>query len=360
MNIHQMLPTLTVGDAIGNQVLAIRGLLREAGHDSEIFAERWHPDLAGECRRYDEYGQVSGKDNLLLLHYSIGGPSNAYALELPDRVVLIYHNITPARFFQATNSEFAHQLREARAGLKALAGRRPAIAGSEFNRLELLGLGFEVLGVAPYIIARDLRTASPNGPAATRARNRYAAQDTQKWLHVGRLAPNKRIDDIIRAFYHYHVWIEPRSMLLLVGTGDGNEPYVTGLYRLVTDLGLDGAVAFCGHWPDDGLAAFYRMADAYVCMSEHEGFCIPLVEAMAFDLPVLAYASTSVPYTLGDAGILFKRKEHAAVAEMAHELATNQALRATVIARQRARLAAFEPALAREQVLACIEAASRI
>ena len=135
---------------------------------------------------------------------------------------------------------------------------------------------------------------------------------------------------------------------------------MTGLYRLFTYLGIVGAVAFCGHWPDDGLAAFYRMADAYVCMSEHEGFCIPLVEAMAFDLPVLAYASTSVPYTLGDAGILFKRKEHAAVAEMAHELATNQALRATVIARQRARLAAFEPALAREQVLACIEAACRI
>jgi glycosyltransferase involved in cell wall biosynthesis len=355
MKIHQMLPTLTVGDAIGNQVLAIRGLLRDAGHDSEIFAERWHPDLAGACRHYDEYGKVSGRDNLLLLHYSIGGPSNTYALGLPDRVMLMYHNITPARFFQATNAEFANQLREARAGLKALAQRLPAIAASEYNQAELQGLGFNVIGVAPYIVVRDQLAAGEQSAGAARVRSKYGKRGTQDWLYVGRLAPNKRIEDLIKAFYYHRTWIESQSRLLLVGTGDGNETYVDALYRMVSAFGLDGQVAFCGHWTaEDGLAAFYRMADVYVCMSEHEGFCIPLIEAMGFDVPVLAYAAAGVPYTLGDAGILFGRKDHAAVAEMAHELTTDPRLRATIIAGQRARLSAYDPAMARRQALACI------
>jgi len=356
-----MLPTLTTGDAIGNQVLEIRDLLRVAGHSSDIYAERWHPRLDGECRRYDEYDKVSASDNVLLLHYSIGGESNTYAEELPDKVVMVYHNITPAGFFYKTNPIFARQLREARDGLKALAWRWPAIAASEYNQVELQRLGFKVVGVAPYIVAQDQLAAGEQSVGAARARSKYGKRGTRDWLYVGRLAPNKRIDDLIKAFYYYRTWIEPRSRLLLVGTGDGNESYVDALYRMVSAFGLDGTVAFCGHWTaEDGLAAFYRMADVYVCMSEHEGFCIPLVEAMSFDVPVLAFAATGVPYTLGNAGILFDLKDHAAVAEMAHEMVINPRLRATIVAGQRARLSVYDPAAARQQTLACIQAAAGV
>lgn len=346
-----MLPTLTVGDAIGNQTLEIRRLLRAQGHTSDIFAERWHPALDGQCRHFEDYRKVSDKDNLLILHYSIGGPCNALAFGAPDKLVMYYHNITPPHFFYATNGEMARQLQQARAELRQWAARAPALAASEFNREELLGMGFEVIGIAPYITVFEALTAQQEAAGRAKVLAKIGAPGKRKWLSVGRLAPNKRIEDVIRAFYFYHAWIEPDSQLLLLGGGDGNEAYVDGLFRLVSRLNLDGSVIFLGHGNTEMVAACMRQADVYVCMSEHEGFCIPLIEAMRFDLPVLAFASTGVPYTLGDAGILIKQKNFQAIAEMADELMTNAPLRERVIARQRQRLNAFNPDAARLETL---------
>lgn len=355
MNIHQLLPTLTVGDAIGNQTLEIRRLLRAQGHTSEIFAERWHPALDGQCRHFEEYRKFSGKDNLLILHYSIGGPINQMALSAPDKVVMYYHNITPPHFFYATNGEMARQLQQARAELKTMAHRVPALAASEYNREELLGMGFKVIGTAPYIVLFDAPNPEQQNAAKARVLAKIGAPAKRKWLSVGRLAPNKKLDDVIRAFYFYHTWVEPDSQLLLVGGGDGNEAYTDSLFRLVTQLGLDGSVIFTGPANRDMLAAYYTLADVYVCMSEHEGFCIPLVEALRFDLPVLAFSSTGVPYTLNDAGILVNEKNFAAIAEMAEEIITNPGLRGQVIARGRERLKTFDPDMARLEVLKQID-----
>jgi len=140
-----------------------------------------------------------------------------------------------------------------------------------------------------------------------------------------------------------------------VGTSAGVEGHVTDLYRLVTHLELDGSVVFVGQISDAALSTCYQMADVYICLSEHEGFCIPLLEAMHYDLPVIAYAATGVPYTMGDAGVLIRRKEPALIAEAMHEIATNDELRPWLIAGQRRRLQAFSPENVRAQILALLE-----
>ncbi len=353
--IHQLLPTLGYGDAIGNHVLALQARFRAWGFRSEIFAERWHPKLEKYCRPYTEYRRVQHAGNLALLHYSIGGEINDFAQTLPDRVLLYYHNITPAHYFYRVNGELARQLQQARTALAQLATRFPAIAASAYNAAELRAMGFAVLGVAPYWVRFDDLDAGLRSPGADAIRARYGEWSGTTWLYIGRLAPNKCIHDAINAFYYYHAWMQPASRLILVGTGEGLQPYVDSLYRQVTRLGLDGAVAFAGHYAAaDGLAAFYEMADVYVSMSEHEGFCIPLVEAMHYDVPVVAHAATGVPDTLGDAGILIKQKTPAVIAEMIHELLTAEDLRAAIVAGQRARLAAFAPARAQAALAAVL------
>lgn len=357
--IHQILPTLAYGDAIGNQVLELRRLLREWGYTSEIFAEHWHSRLAGECHPYEEYRRYSHPDNLLILHYSIGGAVNRFVLGLPDHRVLYYHNITPAHFFYRVNGEMARWLSEARQDLALFANNTPALAASPYNQQELEGLGFRVLGSAPYILTFEQLDSGATSAGAAKIRQRFGKSGTIDWLFVGRLVPNKCIHDIIKTFYYYHKWIESNSRLVLVGSGEGAESYVADLYRLVTRLGLDGVVIFAGHHAAaDGLAAFYRMADVYISMSEHEGFCIPLIEAMHFDIPVVAFASTGVPYTMGNAGVLFRRKDYPLIAETVHEIITNQPLRERLVTVQRARVDTFAPEKTRAQFRACLEALS--
>ncbi len=356
--VHQIVPYLAYGDAVGNQTLEIKRLLREWGYTSEIFAEHWDPRLEHECRPYREYAGVSRPENLLLLQFCIGGEVNRYVLTLPDRVAIYYHNVTPAHFFYRVNAFMALQCDEARRDLQRLAGRVPAIAASPFNAQELKDLGFKVLGIAPYVVNFEKLDAGLKSEGALEIGVKFAAPGVTTWLYVGRLAPNKCIEDVIKTFYFYRAWIHPASRLLLVGTGAGAETYVERLVHLVHRLDLESSVIFAGHYgAAEGLAAFYEMADLYISMSEHEGFCIPLLEAMYYRLPVLAFGSSGVPFTLGDTGVLVRSKDHAFIAEVAGEIIANPELRGRLIRRQRDRLAAFAPDLAREDFRRCLDAA---
>ena len=351
--VHQILPFFGVGDAIGNHALGLQCVLREWGYQSEIFAEVWEPRLAGKCRPYHAYRQSSHPDNLLILHYSVGAQANQFVLSLPDRVVIYYHNITPPHFFYAVNGDLARRLHEARRDLRLWRGRASAIADSPYNQAELEQMGFRVLGVAPPILSFEhLSTTRVTQAGLTSAKSEIT------WLHVGRLAPNKCIHDIIKAFYYYHTWITPRSHLLLVGTAEGMDVYVDALHRLVIRLDLEAAVVFTGRVEDVG--PYYQMADVYVSMSEHEGFCIPLVEAMRYGVPVLAYASTGIPSTMGDAGVLIEQKEYPVIAEIAHEVITNDSLRTRLVKCQRERLAAFAPDVVRDEFRKCLDLASNL
>jgi glycosyltransferase involved in cell wall biosynthesis len=343
--IHQLLPFFSRGDAIGNLALATRAVLRAWDFQSEIFAELCEPGLARECRPLEAYR--SRPDNLLILHYSVGGQSNRFVLNVPERVVVWYHNITPPRFFFAVNGDLARRLQDARRDLALLANKAIAIADSSFNQAELTHAGFRVLGVVPPILAFEHLRASGAMRVSRTASN---------WLSVGRIAPNKCVHDIIKAFYFYHTQFQPDSRLWLVGSDEGMAEYTRALTRLVARLKLDDAVVFAGRV--DSVGEYFRIADIYVSMSEHEGFCVPLVEAMHCDIPILAYASTGVPDTLGRAGVLIHEKNYPRIAERAHQIISDAPYRAQLIAQQRDRLAAFVPEVVRAQMRACLSGAA--
>lgn len=266
-----------------------------------------------------------------------------FVKQLPDKIVLYYHNVTPPEFLQDYNPEFAAKLEQGRRELSLFKDVPFALAASDYNRQEMLAMGFEDIAVMPYFVYFDELLASANNPAGRQIVKRY----DDGWINllfVGRLVPNKRQDDLIRAFNYYHKLVNPHSRLILVGS-DANAPgYRLELETMVEALNLQQRVHITGPVGlREGLGGYYQVANVFLCMSEHEGFCIPLLEAMAFDIPVLALKATGVPYALGEAGIMFKQKRYDVIGELIDLLAHDARLRQQVIARQRKRLTDFGP-----------------
>ncbi len=329
MKIHQMLSALSYGDAIGNEALRIQSILRGRGFESEIFAEAVHPEMAGLARKLWDYRRVSHPDNVLILHFSIGAGVSTYAYHLPDRLLLIYHNITPANWFTEFHPHLVGLCYHGRRELAAFTDRISlALGDSEFNRAELEGMGFRPTGVLPLLLNHSQFEMPPN-PVVLH----LFEDDKTNFLFVGRVLPNKRFEDLIKVFCIYQRYIDPDSRLLLVGESHGFERYFDALMRLVDDLALEDVV-FTGHVDTDNLVAYYMVADVFLSMSEHEGFCAPLLEAFRFGLPVMSFDAGAVAETLGGAGVLVREKRFEEIAEMAHLLVHNENLRRRVVQRQ--------------------------
>jgi len=311
IRIHQVLATLGYGDAIGHEVLGIQRVLRAAGYESEIFVETADHRLEPQTRDYRELVDFSRRDNLLLHHFSLGSKASRTAYALPDRMSLIYHNITPPEYFVGVHRTLARQTFRGRRELKAYADRCDlALGDSEFNRQDLEALGFPRTAVLPVV---------PDFSHLDRAPNWLVARDfDDEWtnvLFVGRMIANKKIEDLIRWFHAYRTVFNPRSRLLLVGAQSQFERYAAALHQLVARLGTPD-VHFIGQVSDEELVAFYEVADLFLCASEHEGFCVPLVEAFYKQVPVLAYAATAVPSTMDGAGVLFEDRDPLHVARV--------------------------------------------
>ena len=309
--VHQVLATLGYGDAIGHEVLGIQRVLRAAGYESDIFVETADPRLESLTRDYRELVDVSHPDNLLLHHFSIGSKASRTAYALPDRMALIYHNLTPPEYFAAVHRTLARQCFRGRREIHAYVDRCDmALGDSEFNRHDLESLGFDCTAVLPVV--PDL--SHLDDPA-----DWFVAQQFDDgWtniLFVGRVIANKKIEDVIRCFHAYHTTFNPRSRLIIAGVFNLFERYFAALTHLVNELGLQH-VHFAGHVSDAELIAYYEVADLFLCCSEHEGFCVPLIEAFYKQIPVLAYAATAVPATMDGAGVLFDTKDPAYVAAL--------------------------------------------
>jgi glycosyltransferase involved in cell wall biosynthesis len=210
-----------------------------------------------------------------------------------------------------------------------------ALGVSEFNRQELEAAGFRRTGVLPIL----LDWAAYAHPPVRSLLERYRAGTTL--LYVGRVAPNKRIDDLIKAFYFYRR-LDAASRLLVVGSAVDTEGYLAGCQKLAAELGVADAVVFTGSVSQAELCTYYRLASVYLSMSEHEGFGVPLVEAMHFGLPIVAYAAAGIPGTLGGAGLPVAEKDFPTVAELIHQVVIEPVLRDAVVAGQRERLKAFD------------------
>jgi L-malate glycosyltransferase len=326
IRIHQVLATLGYGDAIGHEVLGIQRVLRGAGYESEIFVETADHRLEPQTRDHRELVDFSDRDNLLLHHFSLGSRASRTAYALPDRMALIYHNITPPEYFVGVHRTLARQTFRGRRELRAYADRCDlALGDSEFNRQDLEALGFPRTAVLPVV---------PDFTHLDREPNWLVARDfDDEWTNVvfvGRLIANKKIEDLIAWFHTYHTIFNPRSRLLLVGAQSGFERYLSSLHQLVARLGASH-VHFVGHVSDEELVAFYDVADLFLCASEHEGFCVPIVEAFYKQVPVLAYAATAVPSTMDGAGILFDNRDPIHVAALMDEIISNASLQDQIV-----------------------------
>ncbi len=327
--VHQVLATLGYGDAIGHEVLGIQRVLREAGYASEIFVETADYRLEPLTRDYRELIDASAPDNLLIHHFSLGSKASRTAFALPDRMALVYHNITPPEYFVGVHRMLARQCFRGRRELQVYADRCDlALGDSEFNRQDLEALGFPRTAVLPVV---------PDFSHFDRMPNRLVAdQFDDEWtniLFVGRIIANKKIEDLIRFFHAYHTLFNPRSRLLIVGAYGGFERYLATLNQLAATLGLSN-VHFVGQVSDEELVAYYDIADLFLCASEHEGFCVPLVEAFYKQVPVLAYAATAVPSTMDGAGVLYDDKDPRHVAELMDTILADLPLQDAIVEAQ--------------------------
>jgi glycosyltransferase involved in cell wall biosynthesis len=253
--------------------------------------------------------------------------------------VLQYHNVTPAGYFAPYDPALFRLAVLARRELATLAGRTDMALGvSEFNRRELEELGFARTGVLPLAVDLERLTHAAPRPALERTLD----DDFVNVLFVGRIAPNKKIEDHIKLAEHYKRYVDAYYRFIFVGKYDAVPRYYATIRALMSEYQLlHERFLFTGPVPDEDLAVYYRRSAVYISLSEHEGFCAPLLEAMATDVPVLAYAAAAVPETLGGAGVQFGEKDLEYAAELLGALIFDDALRQAVIAGQRRRLADF-------------------
>jgi glycosyltransferase involved in cell wall biosynthesis len=349
VKIHQIYVAAVPGDAIGNQMLEIDARLRAWGLEATIFAQYVAPELADHVRPDYEYlPYLHAPEDLLLYHYGLHTPNVRYFQATRGRRVLMYHNITPAHFFRGWSRELELLCDVGRRTLSSLTDCDLALGDSDHNRQELVAAGFpeEKTGVVPLFSQQSQFEALPIDQGLLK---QLRAEGMVNWLTVGRVAPHKAIEDVIRTFYAYHRAINRHSRLYVVGLRY-LPAYDAALDALVAELGLGDAVQFTGVALGARLKTYYQAADLYLCTSYHEGLCVPLVESMYFGLPILARKAAAIPETLGNAGVLFTRLGHTEVAEMANLLLTDQGLRTQVIARQRERLQDLAPSRVEAQL----------
>lgn len=334
--LHQFIAGASPGDAITDQALLLRKWLRQWGFISSIYAEHVDPQLQGEVHPALSYRRRRA-ETLCIYHHSIGSTLVDRFLESRRRLLLIHHNVTPPHFLAAVDPVRAQR---AAAGEQQLSQLRPlaelALGDSPYNEAELIRAGFEHTGVLPITIDEAQYQAPP--PGGLRATHE---DDHPLLLFVGRLAPNKRQEDLVKLLYYLRQ-LRPSAHLVLVG-GDWMPAYTAWLLEFIKQQGLEGAVTLTGRVQQATMVSYYRLADFYVSMSEHEGFGKPLIESMYIGLPVIAYAATAVPGTLGDAGILFTRKDYPALAELIDLLLARPAICKRLVYQGQKRVQAFLP-----------------
>jgi glycosyltransferase involved in cell wall biosynthesis len=330
MNVHQFLTSYSYGDAIGNEAMEIRNFLRANGMESEIFTMHFHPRYANQVHNYLEYDLFSDPNNIVIYHFSIGSPVTKKFLRLADRKIIIYHNITPYHFFLDFHRILAKDCFRGRLELKSLADKVDlALGDSEFNRGELVEAGFRHTGVLPLV----MDFAKFDQPVLPVFRELFADGKTNI-LFVGRIIPNKKVEDVIKTFHLYQTHFNPDSRLFIVGENRGFERYVSALQELVRTLKVRD-IHFSGHVPLAEMVSYAKLSHLYLHLSEHEGFCAPIPESFHLGIPVVAFNAGAVGETMNNGGILVRNKNFLKIAALCHEILIQPQLKSVLLAGQR-------------------------
>ncbi|WP_185633554.1 glycosyltransferase [Burkholderia stagnalis] len=333
--INQFHSGSAVADAVTNSMFMIQSMLRELGFESEIYAEHVAPELTDGIRHFRTY--AGSEDDVMLLHHSMGHDQDEWVKSLPGTNVLVYHNITPESFFDE-RSPFRHYSVKGRAQLDTFREHFAAsIAVSDLNAHELYERGYDNVTTIPLLIdAARIRAAEWND---------LLVQEQAQIpivLFVGRISPNKGHRGLIEVAAQLRAMsTTPFQFVFVGGYGEG-ELYYRELRELIDELQLNEIVRFAGKVSDADLYGWYRAASVFLCLSDHEGFGVPLIEAMTFDVPVIAYASSNIESTLGGSGMLIHDNHPQAVAALVRAISEDRALRRALIVEQRKRVRHFE------------------
>lgn len=339
--IHQITAGFRRGDAISDEAMLLRSIFRSNGCVSNIYCDP--STIADNVRSEGMDIQMLCKEvkpsDYVILHLSIGSVVNSVFASLNCKKVILYHNVTPPEFFTRLNPNLAQRLADGRRQVASLAGVAEInLADSAYNAAELKEMGYTgEINVLPLVIDASFGVGSPidNGMY-----HRLKDDGRTNILFVGRVAPNKRHDKLIEVFSYYQHYINPKSRLIIAGSANSLEGYKALLMGAVYSLELKN-VYFTDFISSTELNACYAASDLFLCMSDHEGFCAPLIEAMSWNLPVCASAKAAVPETMDGSGVLFKDASSAEIAETINEVLTNAELKNSILKKQSERLHRF-------------------
>jgi glycosyltransferase involved in cell wall biosynthesis len=337
MRAVQLLTTLSFGDAVSNDTIALKGVIGGMGFDTDIYAENIDPRLPKGTAKPITALKNLKQDDVLIYHKSTGTDLSFHLAQYPCRKLMIYHNITPPAFFAPYSLTAASLTEYGLEGVRYLRDRVDyCLTDSAFNRSNLVDFGYTCpMDVRPILIPFEDYKKKPDESII----REMTADGWTNIVFVGRIAPNKRQENLIRTFYHYKK-INPKSRLILVGSWQGMENYHDRLVTYVQALGLKDVI-FTGHIRFNQILAYYHAADVFLCMSEHEGFCVPLCEAMFFEIPIIAYESCAIPDTLGGSGLLLHSNNPLEAAMAVDRTVRDKSLRSALIAGQNRRLQDF-------------------
>lgn len=338
MKIYQIVPTFNYGDAIGNDVIAIKHIIEDMKIETAVYAGSVSPRIK-ESNSYNisEMPKVS-EDDIVIYHMGDGSYLNTMVTELNCRKIMIYHNITPYEFFNIDNIQASENCRKGLNDMLKMKGCFTSyIADSEFNKNDMIEMGYKAnqIEVIPVAIPFDDYKQTPD-------KNMEASlsDGMTNIVFVGRIAPNKKHEDLIRTFDYYKKHINPNSRLILAGSANLNGMYYKDLVSYIEELGTKDII-FPGHISFAEILAIYKTASVFLCLSEHEGFCVPLLEAMTFDVPIIAYDAGAVPETMGGSGIVIDDKNPVFLSKIIDGVVNDQNLRKNIIELQRKRLEDF-------------------
>ena len=330
VRIDQVLPSIVERDAVSYHTLEAQRVLHSMGFVSEIYACSMGPGLAGRVHALSDLPREEGERQWVCYQASIGSPAADVVASHPGLKLVDYHNISPSELI---GPWMPHLGEEARLGRKQLTELAPVVelgfADSEFNRRELDAAGYRRTRVAPLMVDTANFYSAPDARVLDRL-GTARALGGHDWLFVGQMLPHKAHHDVIKALACARKLFDPKARLHLVGR-ESCAAYADALRRFVSALGLTSAVEFVGSIGPGELSAYYSSADVLVCCSDHEGFCVPLLEAMHHRLPVVAYGAAAVPETLADAGIVLPSKSPVLVAAAVQRVLTDHKLRDSIV-----------------------------